>query len=141
MIKMITLVKRNPNLSREEFEEHWRNVHARKVRELPEVSIHMRRYVQNYMTGGNAEAADDFGGVGVPSDDLDFDGIIEAWFDSMEDMTRMATNETYLEHILPDDHHLTDMAACKMYLVEENVVLDVDDRPPAESQTGRAAPR
>lgn len=142
MIKMITLLKRNPNLTREEFSEHWRTVHARLVRELPEVSICLRRYVQNQMIFGSAEAAEEFGGVGIPSDDFDFDGIMEAYFDSMADMTRMTTSDSYLTFIRPDEQHLVDAARCKVYLTEETIVVDVDQRPVAEEQfTARHATR
>ena len=140
MIKMITLLKRNPGLTREEFEEHWRNVHAELVRDLPDVSIHMRRYVQNYLLGGAGQASEEFGGVGVPSDDFDFDGIMEAHFDSMEDMARMTSTQAYLEFIRPDEQHLVDAARCKMYLTEEYVVVDAGAWPPAEAQSVQRAP-
>jgi hypothetical protein len=140
MIKMITLLKRHPNLTREEFEEHWRTVHAELVRDLPDVSIHMRRYVQNYLVGGGTQASEEFGGVGLPSADLDIDGIMEAHFDSMEDMARMTSAESYLKFIRPDEEQLVDAARCTVYLTEEYVVVDDEHRPPAESQARQHAP-
>ncbi|KAA1379915.1 EthD domain-containing protein [Aeromicrobium fastidiosum] len=133
MIKMIVLIKRNPALTREEFDEHWRHVHARLVRELPEVSSCMQRYVQNYMIAGAEQASDEFGDVGLPTDDLDFDGIMEAHFASMDDMTRMTSSESYLSFIRPDEEHLVDAARSKVYLTEEYVVVDSDRRPPGEA--------
>ncbi len=65
MIKVIVVLHRRPDLSREEFVRYWREVHAPLAEKMPGV----RRYVIN----PTAEAF----AMGEPS----FDGVAELWFD------------------------------------------------------------
>jgi uncharacterized protein (TIGR02118 family) len=70
MIKMIHLITRKPGLSREEFRQHYEEVHAPLARKhFPT----FRKYVRNHV-------------ISAPgSKEPDFDCITEIWFDSMQD--------------------------------------------------------
>lgn len=68
MIKTVTLLRRRPDLTREEFDRHWRTVHAPLVLALPGVVA----YVQGRVLGDVL--------------DTDVDGIAEVWYRSEKDM-------------------------------------------------------
>ena len=76
MVKVITLIKRKPGLSREEFIKHYEEVHAPLgLKHFPT----FRRYARNYViTPPGAE-------------EPDFDCITEIWYDDM-DGARAVTN-------------------------------------------------
>jgi uncharacterized protein (TIGR02118 family) len=69
MIKSITLIKRKPGLSREEFIKYYEEVHVPlSLKHFPT----FRRYVRNYVVAP-------FG-----TEEPDFDCIMEVWFDDAE---------------------------------------------------------
>ena len=69
MIKEIRFVRRNAQISREEFERYWIEEHAPLVsRSLPR----LRRYVVNVVTSD--------------SDDSDIGGVVEMVWDNIDDM-------------------------------------------------------
>jgi uncharacterized protein (TIGR02118 family) len=70
MLKVITLVKRKPRMSVEDFQHYWRSNHASLIAQQPEV----RRYVQSAALL-----------QGYQKGDLLFDGIGEMWFQSDSD--------------------------------------------------------
>lgn len=137
MVKMIVLLRRAPHLTREEFSHHWRNVHAPLVKSVPETTRHMRRYVQNHMpslpAGDASGASSSMGGLAQPQAPFDFDGVVEVWYDSVEALQQSTQSQRYADVIRPDELQLIDAARCVMYLVDENVVFDEDNRPAAES--------
>jgi uncharacterized protein (TIGR02118 family) len=67
MLKVISLVKRKPGISVENFQQYWRDQHAPLVARQAQV----RRYVQSAALL-----------QGYQKGDLLFDGISEIWFDS-----------------------------------------------------------
>jgi uncharacterized protein (TIGR02118 family) len=70
VVKVLALIKRRPELSRNEFLRHWERNHPRYVRALPGV----RRYRQNHALEHR-----------VP---WPFDGAAEVWFDSVGAVAR-----------------------------------------------------
>jgi hypothetical protein len=101
MFRLFVVTKRNPDLTMEQFIEHYETVHAPMNRRLyPQ----MKRYVRNYLTPVDAD---------MPSDEeAPFDCITEACFDREEDfrsvLRDMETNtENTAEH-LADEEKLFD---------------------------------
>ena len=93
MFRLFVVTKRNPNLTMDQFVEHYENVHApMNKRFYPQ----MKRYVRNYLTAVDAD---------MPSDnEAPFDCITEAYFDSEADfrsvLTDMENNsENTAEHL------------------------------------------
>ena len=137
MVKMVVLLRRAPHLSREQFSAHWRNIHAPLVKSVPELTRYMRKYVQNHIPAAPAadasgRASSSMGGLAQPAPPFDFDGIVEVWYDSVEDIPRSSASQQYADIIRPDELQLIDAARCVMYLVDENVVFDENNRPEAE---------
>jgi len=70
VVKVIALLERKPDLSVEEFLEHWQTVHTAYIRELPGI----RRYRQNHALRHRSP--------------WPYDGAAEVWFDSVGDVAR-----------------------------------------------------
>ncbi|MCS5478119.1 EthD family reductase [Corynebacterium sp. YIM 101645] len=68
MVKIVAIVKKQPEQSREEFLHHWNVEHPAYVRELPGI----RRYRQNPAITHRKE--------------WPYDGMAELWFDSVKDV-------------------------------------------------------
>jgi uncharacterized protein (TIGR02118 family) len=135
---MIVLAKRNPQLTREEFTEYWRDNHGPLVSSVTECSRYMRKYVQNHLITADAtlnEKASASLGPAPPNAAVDFDGILEVWYDSIEDLQKSASSQSYMDLIRPDELKFADPENCVVFMVSEHVVFDEDNHP----VTGRGA--
>jgi hypothetical protein len=101
MFRLFVVTKRNPELTMEQFIEHYETVHAPMNRRLyPQ----MKRYVRNYLAPVDAD---------MPTDhEAPFDCITEAYFDKEEDFRSVlrdmeANTENTAEH-LADEEKLFD---------------------------------
>ena len=74
MFKAVIILKRNENLSFDEFKSHWQTNHASLVQQLPGI----RKAIFNF---------DQANGKG------EIDAISELWFDSEEDFTNAYASE------------------------------------------------
>lgn len=110
MVKAMTLTKRKPGLSREEFIRHYEEVHVPLgLKYFPT----MKRYVRNYVI--------------TPPDakELDFDCITEYWYDSMDDLeaaVRFWQSDLEGAQVVRDDElSFRDESETVWFLVEEKV--------------------
>ena len=71
MIKAFAIVKRKDGLSREQFLQHWKEIHGPLF--ISQSMPGLRRYVQHHPAQ-----------VTKPGFDTDIDGISEFWFDDLE---------------------------------------------------------
>ena len=110
MVKAMTLTKRKPGLSREEFIRHYEEVHVPLgLKYFPT----MKRYVRNYV-------------ITPPGPkELDFDCITEYWYDSMDDLqaaVRFWQSELEGAQVIRDDElSFRDESKTVWFLVEEKV--------------------
>jgi uncharacterized protein (TIGR02118 family) len=77
MIKSIGLLTRKDGLSREEFVQHWYEVHAPLAHAVPGV----RRYVQSHILAERTRPD-------ISSTEVGIDGIVELWYDDQQAMER-----------------------------------------------------
>ncbi|CAN5834106.1 hypothetical protein BH24ACT3_BH24ACT3_02370 [soil metagenome] len=110
MIQLVCLLTRNPALSPEEFQAHWRDVHGPLMR-TPEIARHILRYEQHPRLPGRA---------GGPSD---HDGVAIQWFRSLEDFQAFLAEPAYAELIRPDEQRLLDLDAIEVLLTAEPRVV------------------
>jgi uncharacterized protein (TIGR02118 family) len=111
MIKSMTLIKRKPGLSREEFIQHYEEVHAPlALKHFPTFVRYARNYV---ITFPDAE-------------EPDFDCITEIWFDDIEGA--MAVTEALGDYkteigriFLDDEEKFMDRGSKVSLLVNERV--------------------
>lgn len=104
MYKCIGLAKRKAGLSREQFIEYYETRHAPLIRR---VSPELRGYQRNYI---DAESA--------PGYPLDFDAVIELWFDDRASFDVFVARCAEPE-IAEDANNFFDMSAMRVFIVEE----------------------
>jgi uncharacterized protein (TIGR02118 family) len=85
VIKRVSLVRRKPDLTPEEFIAHWTGPHAAIVRQLPGIRGLRFGVVEAWSP---PEAA--------------WDGVGEVWFESIEDAEAAFATEPYLSMLVAD---------------------------------------
>ena len=122
MIKVIFCLRRLSRLTREEFQEHWRNVHAPLVRKHAR-TLGIRRYVQMH-TG---PVALNEGLRGVRGGPQAYDGVAEIWWNSLEEMLAALSSpegQQAAKECLDDEMRFIDHASSPVSIGEENRVID-----------------
>lgn len=105
MVKLVIFLHKRADLTVEEFERYWREVHAPIAAQLPG----LRKYVQGY----KVPAA-----VPFPAT---CDAVAELWFDSVEALT--ATMNSQQERaVAADAANFIDLARTSMVVVTERSV-------------------
>lgn len=108
MIKVISVIKRNPGMEVEAFQDYWLNVHGPIAAAMPGV----RRYVQSHtLLGGYRK--------GQPA----ADGIAELWFDDTDAM-RALEGTAALEATLADHIEFVAPGGLAQIFTEEHVIKD-----------------
>ena len=105
MLKVILLLHRREGMSVGDFRDHWREVHAPLLLQLPG----LRRLVFNY---GQSDQA------GAPPA---YDGISEDWFESGEAMA-LAFASPQGEAVAADAPNFLDVGRIQTLVVEEDEV-------------------
>ena len=113
MIKFTILLTRKPTLTRDEFVDHHRNVHADLFMSVSAVQANVRRYVQQHALPVELP--------GLPP--VKYDGITELWFDDADGIARVFTDPVYLERIRPDEASFLDLERCDFIVSAENPVF------------------
>jgi uncharacterized protein (TIGR02118 family) len=105
MVKAIYLIRRKPELSREDFHRYWREVHGAIAARIPG----LRRYVQCHaiIRDGDGDA---------------FDGAAEAWFDDMDAVRRAVASPEYAA-ARADEARFIDLERTSLILTEEVTVI------------------
>lgn len=108
MFKVVTLMKRNPELQVSEFQSLWKTDHALLAAQLPG----LRRYVQSHALL-----------KGYTKGELLYDGISEMWFDSAQDYYR-AMASAQAVNVLADQTRLLDMSKKVVMVIDLHVIKD-----------------
>jgi uncharacterized protein (TIGR02118 family) len=122
MIKLVYMLRRRGDLSREEFQRYWREDHAPLVRSHAEV-LGIRRYVQLHTLADELHAPLR-ASRGAPEA---YDGVAELWFDTVEAVgAGVATPEGQAAALtlFEDERQFIDHAASPVWLAEEHPVVD-----------------
>ncbi len=110
--------KRKPGLTHEQFSDHWRNVHGPLIRNHPDVSKFIKRYVQHHIAPGQ----------GFPSTaPLDYDGFSEAWFESVEARQQMHAHPFFSQTVVADEHQFIDMTQTRVLMFDTQVTQVGED--------------
>ncbi len=121
MIKLTFCLRRLPSLSREEFQDYWRNTHADLVAARAE-ALGIRRYVQVHtedLPGLHRALQARNGGGPEP-----FDGVAEVWLDSVDDVVAddPAAHQAAADLLL-DEANFIDLANSPMFLATEHEII------------------
>jgi uncharacterized protein (TIGR02118 family) len=109
MIKLTCMLRRNPALSAEEFQAHWRTTHADLIRSVPGIDRWLIRYEQR----SPVDEPDGWTGT------AEFDGVTEQWFESYADFVAMIADAGYREIVGADEPVLLDMTAIVCTITED----------------------
>ena len=110
MIKRIAVLTRRPELSREEFHKHWREVHGELSKRVP----NMLRYVQKLVT-------EEVPHPHLPGGVSGIDGFAEIWFKDRETMEAALDTDEFRE-LYADGPLFT--ATSVTFHVDEEVLID-----------------
>lgn len=108
MINAVTLLKRRPDLSVDEFQDYWRHKHADVIAKLPGVE----RYVQSHPL---AETYTDNGPV--------YDGVAELWAEDSQAFRDIGASEAYKD-VQADEENFLDRKAIALVLTDEHIVKE-----------------
>jgi uncharacterized protein (TIGR02118 family) len=115
MIKLCVLCPRKPDLTLEQFEDHWKNVHGPLFSSQPEVRQYVKKYIQVHSTG--KQLGNEFPPVSH------YDGIAEIWFENMKDIPKVFSSENFKTTIAQDEEKFIDRDNIKWIYATENVVM------------------
>jgi uncharacterized protein (TIGR02118 family) len=109
VIKLLSLLTRKPDLTHEQFVDHWLNIHGPLALAVPGI----RRYVQSHITGTRSRPD-------IPDTDVEVDGIAELWYDDMDSFARAAAT--------PEMKRLTDDGALfigqiRTFVIDEKQII------------------
>lgn len=108
MIKTIALAHRKTGLTREEYNRYWLEKHGPlAARLIPNI----RRYVQNHF-------------IEVPGMEFQGDGIVEMWYDSVEDWQDSMKAIQASPDLIKDGESFAVMKPGGLWVVEEHVIMD-----------------
>ena len=123
MIKMVYIVRRRENIPADEFYKYWLESHGPLVRSFAE-ALRAKKYIQSHTIDTPLNA----GLVKRRGMTAHFDGITEAWWDSIEDLSAaVATPEGHhaSQALIDDEAKFIDLAESTVFLTEERVIFDV----------------
>jgi len=114
-IQKFSLLKRREDLSRNQFNEHWRTVHGPLLASLPEYWKNNESYVQSYVLPmPQSIGTEPF-----------FDGIAQTMQRPREDMTRGFFHEpAYLNIVRPDEQKFLSLPDCTAVFGKQHVIKD-----------------
>jgi len=110
VIKLTVLVKRNPELTIEEFHAEWR-AHGRMIADEPAFRRFIRRYEQHHRVAEDYRTGDTY------------DGLAVQWFDSYRDFIGLIQSPEYTAKMQPDEERILDPAGIVVLFTEEAEVL------------------
>jgi uncharacterized protein (TIGR02118 family) len=111
-IKLLSFIKRRPDITQEQFVHHWRDIHAPLIEGPGGVASFFVRYVQHYVVPGTEKCID-----GSPSPH-GFSGVLELWFRSIEDMIACFESSGYLDRLKPDEVNFAIQGSVRFLLKE-----------------------
>jgi hypothetical protein len=112
MVKLFAVLRRNPDLTVEEFVTHWRDVHGPLIASEPTLARHIVRYEQHLRHRPDRLSGTD----GV-------DGVAIQWFSSMDDFVGFLSEPAYAELIAPDEGRFLDLERLEFVITDEPTVI------------------
>lgn len=113
-VKLFALIPRRPDLTSDEFHDHYRHPHGTYGRDL----ITLRGYVQSHqiyteMLGPNQSR---------------FEAVAELWFDNERDLANLRRDPTLVKYLKEDEPKFVDAPNLEMFAGEEEVLRSGPER-------------
>jgi len=116
MLKLVYCLRRQPHLSRAEFQAYWRTVHGTLVAERA-AALGIRRYVQSHTLDDPAHASL----IASRGSAEPYDGIAELW------LAAAASTDPQARHaalaLLDDERRFIDLARSCLFVTAEHEVV------------------
>ena len=114
MVKLFAVLRRRPDMTRDEFVSHWRDVHGPLIASEPTLARHIVRYEQHVRHRDDPLSGTE-----------DVDGVAVQWFRSIDDFVGFVSEPRYAELIAPDERRFLDLERLEYVITEEpTVVID-----------------
>jgi uncharacterized protein (TIGR02118 family) len=123
MIKLMSLVKRRPELTRAEFDAHWRERHGPLIRARAE-ALRVKRYVQ--VATLDDAAAQERIRISRGALAADWDGAAELWWESLEDMAAARASESgagAFRAAMEDERRFVELGRSQFWFGIERVIV------------------
>ena len=121
MVKLMFVLRRRPDLTREEFQSYWRDPHAPLVLSHAE-ALGIRRYVQVHTLPEEFQA-----GLRASRQAPEaYDGVAELWYDSLEAIAAAVATEAGQAAsvvLLEDERRFIDHERSPLWFGEEHIVI------------------
>jgi len=114
-VKFMSILRRKPGATPQDFSAAWRMKHPLVVRSVPEVWERFRGYRQNHILPDLCRHLD---GNAMQRP---YDGIVEIWFDSLDDLRATMMSDRYREIIRPDEETFVDLPNTRLFVLEDIV--------------------
>ena len=121
MVKLVFCVRRQPHLSRAEFQRYWRETHGPLVRRHA-AALRIRRYVQAHTLD---DALQDVLRASRGGPDA-YDGVAELWWDGIDALDAGPAGEAWRAaalELLEDERRFIDLAHSPLFIAEERPVI------------------
>jgi uncharacterized protein (TIGR02118 family) len=119
MIKSHSFMPRRPDVSEEEFSDHWLNVHGPLALRIDT----LRRYVQCHrLPAGNVEAGE-----------IPYSGVAEVWFDDLEEGRSLRAHPAFVDSVERDELEFIDVPNMRHLLTTQELC---DGEPAARDEPG-----
>jgi uncharacterized protein (TIGR02118 family) len=122
MIKLVFSLRRRPDLTRDEFQAHWRDPHAQLVSRHAD-ALRIRRYVQTHARASEVGAAQSAARGSEP--DV-YDGQAELWWDSVDDIVAAVSTSAGQQaaaELLEDERRFIDLERSPLWIGEEYLIV------------------
>jgi EthD domain len=123
MVKLVLAIRRRKELSEKEFHDYWLTRHAPLVRSFAE-AMRASRYVQSHTVSEDVGAA--FRQARCVKST--YDGVAEVWWESLETMIAIASNEKGLDAVrtlMQDEAKFIDYENSAMFITEEHEIFNL----------------
>lgn len=115
MVKYSVLIKRKQGMSSAEFHRYWKEKHGPLALGVKDFICHIRRYVQCHLLPKEKLR-------GMHHTEFHYDGIVELWADSIEEIERAFASPGYKNVIHPDESNFCDDTKV-IFMATEEVVM------------------
>lgn len=110
MVKVFALIPRRPDISDEQFHQHWSTTHADHAKRITT----LQRYVQSHrIDPGVADLEDSI-----------YEGVAEVWFVDLATAAGMGEDPNYVDYAQADEPNFIDLERLTFVMTAEEVVRE-----------------
>lgn len=109
MIRFFSLLPRRPDVSSQEFHDHWRHPHGTMGRLIPGLVDYLQAHQVHTDLLGDGQA--------------EYEGVAIAAFDSPETAAGLVTEPQYVDHVVPDEPLFQDLSRTAFFSTDEEFLV------------------